>query len=429
MLKKPLFTTALIASLLMPLASAQDSLSILVHEAPWTPAFETVVEAYEEQTGVQVNLNVTPYEGLLQKARNAATAPESEFDILEIDEVWTGQFYSGGLVNPLRDIDPDFTFDPEIIEYGAVSRWNPDTNAATEDGELYAVPLLGNIQLLFYRTDLLEEAGLSVPKTWDELQTVAEALNNPPNVYGFATRTSDRIDFDFQSVLRSYGGDIVSYNPDTQSWTVDIGSEASVTALEKWLELARAGSPPNYTNLGQAEMISLVQSGQLGMMINVAAAAEGLTDPDASVVVDNIAAAPVPGLTADEPVTTSGVLVFGVPVNLPDERKTAAAEFLEWLISQDTQMIFAQAGGIPVRTDVYDALSSDPEFWWAKAVSDSAPYIRGQLRIEPTSQIYEVLNRVLGEVLLDQRTPQEALEMAAEEITGIMEAGGFTVNN
>lgn len=429
MFRRQLFVTALLTSFFTPSVSAQDSLSILVHEAPWTPAFEAVIDAYQEQTGVQIDLNVTPYEGLLQKARNAATASESEFDILEIDEVWTGQFYAGGLVTPLRDIDPEFTFDPEIIEYGAVSRWNSETNAATEDGELYAVPLLGNIQLLFYRTDLLEEAGLSVPKTWDELQAVAEALNNPPNVYGFATRTSDRIDFDFQSVLRSYGGEIVSYNPDTQSWTVEIGSEASVTALEKWLELARAASPPNYTNLGQAELISLVQSGQLGMMINVAAAAEGLTDPDASVVVDNIAAAPVPGLTADSPVTTSGVLVFGVPVNLPDERKTVAAAFLEWLISQETQMMFAQAGGIPVRTDVYDALSSDPEFWWAKAVSDSAPSIRGQLRIEPTSQIYEVLNRVLGEVLLDQRTPQEALETAAEEIVSIMEASGFTVTN
>ena len=428
MFRKPLFATALVISFFMPLASAQASLSILVHEAPWTPAFEAVVNAYQEQTGVQISLNVTPYDGLLQKARNAATAPESEFDILEIDEVWTGQFYSGGLVTPLRNINPDFTFDPEMIEYGAVSRWNPDTNAATEDGELYSVPLLGNIQLLFYRTDLLEEAGLSVPKTWDELQTVAQALNNPPNVYGFATRTSDRIDFDFQSVLRSYGGDIVSYNPDTQSWSVDIGNEASVKALTKWLELARAASPPNYTNLGQAELISLVQSGQLAMMINVAAAAEGLTDPDASVVVDNIAAAPVPGLTADQPVTTSGVLVFGVPANLPDEQKTAAAAFLEWLITRDTQMIFAQAGGIPVRTDVYDALSSDPKFWWAKAVSESAPYIRGQLRIEPTSQIYEVLNRVLGEVLLDQSTPQAALETAATEITGIMEDSGFTVS-
>lgn len=415
--------------LVMTTASAQESLNILVHQAPWLPAFEEVIEAYEEQTGVDITLNVTPYPGLLQKARNAATASESEFDILEIDEVWTSQFYAGGLVTPIRDIKPDFAFDPEMIEYGAVSRWNPDANASTEDGELYAVPLLGNIQLLFYRTDLLEEQGLSVPRTWDELQEVAEALNDPPAVYGFATRTSGRTDFDFQSVLRSYGGDIVTYDPETEAWRVEINSEASVAALEKWLELARAASPPNYTNLGQAELISLVQSGQLAMMINVAAAAGGLVDPDASVVVGDVAAAPNPGLTADSPVTTSGVLVFGIPSNLPEERQALAAEFLEWFISEETQMMFARAGGVATRTDVYDALSDDPEFWWAKAVSDSAPYIRGQLRIEPTSQIYEVLNRLLGEVLLDQRTSQEALNAAAEEITSIMESSGFTVTD
>lgn len=184
--------------------------------------------------------------------------------------------------------------------------------------------------------------------------------------------------------------------------------------------------PPNYANLGQADLISLMQSGQLAMMINVAAAAGGLVDPDASVVTDKIAA-PNPGLVSGEPVTTSGVLVFGIPHNLPIERQQLAADFLEWFISKDTQLIFARAGGVPTRTDVYEELSADPAFWWAKAVADSAPYIRGQIRLEPTSQIYDVLNRVLGEVLLEQKTPQAALEEAAAEIKGIMQSSGFEV--
>ena len=265
---KKRFALTLFLALLAPLTLAQDSLTILVHQAPWLPAFEEVVAAYEEQTGTAVELNVTPYPGLLQKVRNATTASSSEFDIVEIDEVWTGQIYGGGLVTPLRDINPDFVFDPEMIEYGSVSRWDPEVNASTPDGELYAVPLLGNIQLLFYRTDLLEEAGLSVPTTWDELLEVAEALNNPPTVFGYAERTSGRIDFNYQSVLRSYGGEIVSFDPGTQSWSVEIDSDESVAALEKWLELAQTASPPNYANLGQAELISLMQSGQLAMMIN-----------------------------------------------------------------------------------------------------------------------------------------------------------------
>ena len=425
---KKRFASTLVLSLLAPFALAQDSLTILVHQAPWLPAFEEVVAAYEEQTGTSIELNVTPYPGLLQKVRNATTANSSEFDIVEIDEVWTGQIYGGGLVTPLRDINPDFVFDPEMIEYGSVSRWDAEVNASTPDGELYAVPLLGNIQLLFYRTDLLEEAGLSVPTTWDELLEVAEALNDPPATFGYAERTSGRIDFNYQSVLRSYGGEIVSFDPETQSWSVEIDSEESVAALEKWLELATTASPPNYANLGQAELISLMQSGQLAMMINVAAAAGGLVDPDASVVTDTIAAVPNPGQVSGEPVTTSGVLVFGIPQNLEAERQQLAADFLEWFISQETQMTFAQAGGVPTRSDVYEALSDDPAFWWAKAVADSAPHIEGQIRLEPTSQIYDVLNRVLGEVLLEQKTPEEALEEAATEIMGIMESGGFTLS-
>lgn len=425
--RNPLKIVLATAALALPFAFAQDTLTVLVHQAPWLPAFEQVIDAYEDQTGNTIELNVTPYPGLLQKARNAVTASSSEFDIIEIDEVWSNQFYSGGLVAPLRDIDPDFAFDPEVIEYGFVSRWDPAASSSTEDGALYAVPLLGNIQLLFYRSDLLEEAGLEVPRTWDQLEAVAEAVQDPPGTYGFATRTSGRVDFDFQSVLRSYGGEIVRYDPATETWIVEIDSDASVEALEKWLDLARAASPPNYTNLGQAELISLMQSGQLAMMINVAAAAGALVDPDSSVIADTVAAAPNPGLRADEPVTTSGVLVFGIPANLAEDRQQLAASFLEWLITEETQMVFARAGGVAVRTDVYDALADDPDFWWAQAVSESAPYIRGQIRLEPTAEIYETLNRVLGEVLLENLTPQEALDQAATGIREILESNGYTV--
>ena len=418
---------ALAIALMFSFAAAQDTLTILVHQAPWLPAFEEVVAAYEDETGVQIDINATPYPGLLQNARNAATAPESEFDIIEIDEVWSSQFYSGGLVTPLREIDPDFTFDPEMIEYENVARWDPDANASTEDGELYAVPLLGNIQLLFYREDLLEEAGLEVPQTWEELATVAEELHDPPRVYGFATRTSGRIDFDFQSVLRSFGGEIVRFDPDEQVWHVEIDSEASIEALEAWHALASNASPPNYANLGQADMISLMQSGQLAMMINVAAAAGNLVDPNASVVTEDVAAAPLPGRTADDAVTTSGVLVFGVPANLPDARQARAAEFLEWLISEEAQTLFGRQGGVPTRTDVYDALAQDPEFWWAGAVSESAPNIRGQIRLEPTAQIYEALNQQLGEMLLGDVSEREALEQAAEEIRQILQENGYAV--
>ena len=52
-------------------------------------------------------------------------------------------------------------------------------NAKT--GVVYGVPINGNIQVLYYRADLYEKAGLKVPTTWDELLANARKLHNPPN--------------------------------------------------------------------------------------------------------------------------------------------------------------------------------------------------------------------------------------------------------
>ena len=45
-----------------------------------------------------------------------------------------------------------------------------------KDGECYSLPLYSHAQVMWYRKDLLEEAGLSVPKTWDEFAEAAKTL-------------------------------------------------------------------------------------------------------------------------------------------------------------------------------------------------------------------------------------------------------------
>jgi len=52
------------------------------------------------------------------------------------------------------------------------------------NGKLYALPDTQNFQLMFYRTDIFESLGLTVPETWDEfLYTAAIIQRNNMNVY------------------------------------------------------------------------------------------------------------------------------------------------------------------------------------------------------------------------------------------------------
>ena len=50
-----------------------------------------------------------------------------------------------------------------------------------DDGKLYAAPFYGESSMVFYRKDLFQAAGLTMPDkpTWDDIQGFAQKLHKP----------------------------------------------------------------------------------------------------------------------------------------------------------------------------------------------------------------------------------------------------------
>ncbi|MEM9270538.1 MAG: extracellular solute-binding protein, partial [Pseudomonadota bacterium] len=60
--------------------------------------------------------------------------------------------------------------------------------AAFEDG-VASVPVDGWTQMVVYRKDLFEEAGLEAPSSYANVVAALSALHNPPEMYGFVAAT------------------------------------------------------------------------------------------------------------------------------------------------------------------------------------------------------------------------------------------------
>jgi hypothetical protein len=76
------------------------------------------------------------------------------------------------------------------------------------EGKLVALPFFSGAQILFYRKDLLDEKGVKVPTTLEELEAAAKALHNPPNVYGFVSRGQKSAAISmFAAYLHNFGAD------------------------------------------------------------------------------------------------------------------------------------------------------------------------------------------------------------------------------
>ncbi|WP_424831481.1 ABC transporter substrate-binding protein [Ruegeria sp.] len=94
-----------------------------------------------------------------------------------------------------------------ILDTGAASEVIEDLGAGTFapgplsmaafDGETASVPVDGWTQMVVYRKDLFDEAGLEAPDSFADIQVALEALHNPPEMYGFVSAT--KVDENFMS--------------------------------------------------------------------------------------------------------------------------------------------------------------------------------------------------------------------------------------
>jgi multiple sugar transport system substrate-binding protein len=423
----PVFATAQGEKASGAAAQPAPPINVLINSSPWLDSFKALVALYQKETGNQVNLDVTPFPGMLQKSRNAATAQTSEYDLINLNEEWYLQFYKGGLVTPLKEIDKNFKLDPQVIEYNYADRWDAKINGSSKDGEIYGLPINGNIQLLYYRTDLFKDKGLKPPTTFAEMLAAAKALHNPPAMYGITERTSDDPSFNLLAYINGFGGSMMSYSQQTGKWSVNIAQKPAVDALKFWLDLVWSYDPQNYTAIDQASMISLMASGRSAMAIIVDAAASNFDDPKVSTVIGKIGATVVPAATPELRSPISGIWVMAIPHNLPIDRKKAALAFLSWAMTQKAEQAYADAGGIVVREDVYQAMENNPKFWWAKAVADSTPFIKPFPRSTASGEIHTYLTDMLKQVVAKQIDPEAMLKQAAEKIQSVMQAAGYAM--
>ncbi len=88
-----------------------------------------------------------------------------------------------GHVVEMMDAEALVSVDDLIDEIGRDKFAAATLSEGEKDGVCYSLPLYSHAQVMWYRKDLLEAAGLEVPKTWEEFAAAAKALTKD-GVYG-----------------------------------------------------------------------------------------------------------------------------------------------------------------------------------------------------------------------------------------------------
>jgi len=130
----------------------------------------------------------------------------------------------------------------------------------TSAGRLQAVPWRIGGRGLVVRTDLLAQAGLEPPQTWEDVREAAEKLHNPPDVYGIGLPGREGGGELLTEMIWAFGGSL--HTEDDYTLATDAGTKA----LQLYKQLAELAQPEVLT-WSQAELEALFAEGHLAMLV------------------------------------------------------------------------------------------------------------------------------------------------------------------
>lgn len=209
-----------------------------------------VDDTFTPQTGVKVNVEIVSPNALL----NAVVAGKGPNVVLSVG---ADQPVNYALRNAAEDLT-QFQDYKEVLE-----AYTPSSYTQYRLGEgLYALPETQTFNVMFYRKDILDELGLSVPQTWQELIEMLPTIqgNNMsvgipiPTASGSAGGGAAPDLSMYFTLLYQYGGDL--YNQEGTATTVD--EEAAVAAFADYTKyFTDYGIPQNY------DFVSRFRSGEM----------------------------------------------------------------------------------------------------------------------------------------------------------------------
>ena len=312
-------------------AAAVTSLRVLDYYAnePDNTVVQKTVEACGSQLGVTIQREAVPGDKLIAKVLQQSSSKTLP-DVLMLDNPDLQEIAASGALAPLDE----FGLKADGYQQGVV-------DASTYQGRLYGLQPVTNTIALIYNKDVLAQAGVAVPTTWDELKAASKKLTSGDR-YGVAFSAVNTFEgtWQFLPFMWSNGGE-----------EKDIATQQTADALQLWVDLVKDGSASkSVVTWSQADVNDQFKAGKAAMMVN---------GPWQFPVLDKVAGlnydvvpVPVPqaGMTSVAPL---GGETWTVPNTGDKARQAAAAKVVACLNSDANQLALASARQtVPTKTSL-----------------------------------------------------------------------------
>ena len=357
---------------------------------------QAMAEDFKSETGIAVEVIPVTEKDLGTRATAAFAAgdlPDVIYHTLQYALPWA----ESGIL----DIDAA----TEVVEKLGKSTFAPGAlSMASIDGGIASVPVDGWTQMVVYRKDLFESAGLQPPTSYANVEKALEKLHNPPSMYGFVAAT--KVDENFMSQVLEHVFLANGVSPVNTAGFSPLDEATTVEVLDFYKAIVKA-SPPGELFWQQSR--ELYFAGKAAMIIwspFILDELAGLRDSAPPTITDDptsgeLAAKTGIVTTFSGPSNPNGaawgdVRYFGITA---DANVDEAMKFVEYSMGKGyaATLSIAPEGKFPVRR----GNSSDPEAFvkiWSKLPV-------GVDRKAPLSELYaqEMIEEIVGGLDVAQR--------------------------
>ncbi|KHO62708.1 ABC-type sugar transport system, periplasmic component [Thermoanaerobacter sp. YS13] len=296
---------------------------------------EIINEFTKVYPNIKVDLETIPWDQAHDKLVALAASKQLP-DVIMLHPLWVPEFISAGWVKRIDSYYQHFKYKNDLIPF--VKDVMIQKRQKDVYGGIYYLVDTVNVHALYVRSDWFKEAGIPLPKTWNEVFEAAKKLTDPAkNRYGFAYRGA-RLGFEqiMDYVFTALHGQL--YDKDGNCL---ISTPPAVEAFIRYTDLYKKGySPKDSINWGYREMVQAFTSGLVGIMNQTSEVIE--------VCKKNMKEGTwevIPFPKADDGKIYSSALAFGYAISANSSHPDEAWKFIEFLSSPDINLKYAKGNG------------------------------------------------------------------------------------
>ncbi|WP_029350322.1 sugar ABC transporter substrate-binding protein [Bosea sp. 117] len=407
-------------------ARSAEELRIIATGEPYGLGLKALAKAFEAKTGVKVTVDQFPYSDAYNKEVLLGTANSDEYDMMVLDCIWLPIFVKNKWVQPLEPLEAKAK---QKIEWNAFLPGIVDAYDVI-DGQHWAAPIDFFIEVLAYRTDLFEKAGLKEPpKTWDEFKAYAAKLNDPAtNVYGVVSMPGEQ-DGGYSEWTVRLASLPMPPNSTQFVWDRDfkpmlLNDGNGAKALARWLEI-KPFTAPGANEMGYAEATNAFMQGNGAMYVNWFGFFPDIENPDSSKVIGKVAYAlpPVESLSAKRHDYLGGYQI-SVAANAP--KPQLSYDFIAFATSHEGQEIMLEAGASGAyRTDVYSNQKWLDKFPFLKPVKDAQTLVPLTSGLAEYVEMQRIVYDQLFAAWVGKIDPATAMTQANKGLDDLMKSLGY----